>query len=539
MPHNSPILLVDDRPQDVLTVRGLLADRGYDIVTAASGAEALKQVLERQFALILLDVRLPDMNGFEVASIIKGRERSRDTPIVFLTAAGTDPRFIYRAYSVGAVDYLHKPIDRDLLRAKVAVFVELFRKDLRIARQAEELRVADRRERALELGELRLASERRYRNLAEAIPQIVWTAGPDGGADYFNRRWFEYTGLDGPASVGWGWLNAVDAEDRERHAEAWREALGHADVYQAECRLLGRDGRPRWHLCRVVRELDATGAVTSWLGTYTDCDDLKHAHEQSEAARRLAQLAIQARDDFLSIASHELRTPLTALQLNLQNLERVAPTAPRDKMAAALRQTQRLTRLVDNLLDLSRITSGHLQLELEQLDLALVTREVVERMRDEAARAGCAVELSLHASEGRWDRLRLEQVVTNLVSNAIRYGAGKPIRVAVDEGGDDGGAGGSARLVVQDHGIGIEAKDLPRVFQRFERLAPQRHQGGLGMGLYIVREIVAAHGGGVTVESHPGAGSTFTTVLPREAAQPPRDQRIRPPGARRATMDGC
>src|SRR5262245_61795955 len=220
------ILLVDDRVEDLTAMESILARPDYTIVMAASGPESLRLLLDRDFAVILLDVRMPTMDGYELAALIKKRERTQHTPIIFLTAAGAEELSqIYRGYKVGAVDYLAKPVDPDVVSAKVGIFVDLFRKDLRLKRQAEALREAERRERELQIAELRLSAERRYRNLAEAIPTIVWTALPDGSLEYCNRCWLDYTGLDTDTSRGNGWLAVIHDSDRPRYEKAWREAI--------------------------------------------------------------------------------------------------------------------------------------------------------------------------------------------------------------------------------------------------------------------------------------------------------------------------
>jgi PAS domain S-box-containing protein len=234
---------------------------------------------------------------------------------------------------------------------------------------------------------------------------------------------------------------------------------------------------------------------------------------------REAQRAIRARDEFLSIASHELRTPLTPLQLQVQSLRRmlsrpagVAPEALAAKVEVAERQVERLGALVSNLLDISRITARRLGLELEQVDLTEVVREVALRSSEQLRRAGCELALDAEAPlVGRWDRLRLEQVVTNLLHNAMKYGAGKPIALTVSAEGDQ------ARLVVRDQGIGIAPKDQRRIFLRFERAVSERHYGGFGLGLWISRQIVEAMGGTIGVQSALGRGATFTVRLPRGA----------------------
>jgi signal transduction histidine kinase len=254
--------------------------------------------------------------------------------------------------------------------------------------------------------------------------------------------------------------------------------------------------------------------------------DLEDAHHgMSNLLRELAE-AVQARDALISIASHELRTPLSALQLQVDLIARTvdrganAGTAvERDPSSTTLasrlstvdRQVTRLTRLIDNLLDVSRITAGRLQLEYEDFDLSSAVREVLSRFEDEAKRAGCPLSIrSDEPTEGRWDRMRIEQIVTNLISNAIKYAAGKPIEVTVEAKGD------WARLTVKDHGIGIAESDQLRIFERFERVVSGRQAGGFGLGLWIVREIVQALGGTIRVESRLGEGTSFVVDLPRK-----------------------
>lgn len=495
------VLLVDDRSEDLLALSSVLARPEYHLVTARSGSEALKRLLERDFAVVLLDVMMPAMDGFELASLIKQRERTRLTPLIFLTAASSDVGKIYRGYSVGAVDYLPKPVDPDVVRAKVAIFVEMFRKDRQLRRQALALQEAERRERELQIMELKLNAERRYMNLAEAIPQIVFTADPNGEITYANRRWVEYTGIESSAMKGKSWLHGIHEEDQPSARRAWEAAVRDGEVFEAEFRLRrARDGAFRWHLCRAVPERDDDGKILAWLGTATDFQELKQA--------------IRARDEFLSIASHELRTPLTALKLRVQGMlhRKDLDDRLRTKLDSVSRQTERLERLIESLLDVSRITTGHLEIEPEEIDLGSVVEEVIERHREEALQSGSRIEVDLASPvRGVWDRMRMEQVLTNLISNAVKYGDGKPVSVTLRT------ENGRAELSVSDCGIGIDAADCARIFEQFERAAARRNYGGLGMGLYITRQIVIAHGGSVQVESRLGEGSTFRVSLPHSS----------------------
>jgi PAS domain S-box-containing protein len=634
------VLVVDDHAENRAALKAILPPSEYRIVEASSGPEALRRLLDEDFAALLIDVLMPGMDGLELAHAIRARPRSAVSPILFLTAQTPDLDLIRRGYEAGAVDYLVKPLVPEVVRAKAAVFAELFRQRRRIEEQGRLLVEAERKESDLRLVELRLASERRYRSLAEAIPQIVWTAHPDGVVDYVNQRWFEYTGISTGVIEG-SWDVALHPDDLSRSRQAWREALRSGERVQMECRLRqGGTGLYRWHLCRAVPERSASGQIVSWLGTFTDIEDQKRAqlvlaefkgmldavldavfifdpqdwrflylnhgavmllgyseeellrmrpldflaeHDVSgfrevlapllEGARtattletqvrrwdgrivpvevslqfipidggrivsiarditerRHAQLerellyreatdAVRARDEFLSIASHELRTPLSTLQLQVQSFLRVlrrdsatvpGPEQTRGKLEIVARQIERLSRLVGELMDVSRINAGRLQLQFEETDLVAVAHETAGRLQEEAARKQTTIEVSAEGElVGTWDRMRLEQIVTNLLTNAMKFGEGKPIELTVAD------VGPSARLTVRDHGIGIAPEDAERIFRRYEQAVTARVYGGLGLGLYIVRQIVEAHGGTIRVESQPGAGSSFIVELPR------------------------
>lgn len=241
-------------------------------------------------------------------------------------------------------------------------------------------------------------------------------------------------------------------------------------------------------------------------------------HVDNAILFRQAQLAIRRRDDFLSVASHELRTPLTTLQLHVTSLlravqlgqqDKLSPPRLLDRLRRADAQLDRLCGLINDLLDVSRISMGRLELDLTSMDLCELAAEVAARFQEQAARAGTVIELRLEEPvRGTWDRNRMDQVLTNLVSNAIKYGAGKPIELMVSLVQDH------ALVRVRDQGIGIAASDLTRIFEKFERATSARRISGIGLGLWIAREIVEAHGGQISVSSAPSEGSTFEVLLP-------------------------
>jgi PAS domain S-box-containing protein len=266
-------------------------------------------------------------------------------------------------------------------------------------------------------------------------------------------------------------------------------------------------------------------------------EDLAHRAAQAIENARLygeAQAAVAARDEFLSIASHELRTPLTALRLALENMRRVStreaierlpPQYVERVLVTAERQGQRLEKLVAALLDVSRIHMGRLELDVEEVELGATVHDAMGAIEDEAAQSGSRIEVRGDPVRGYWDRLRVSQVVTNLLSNAVKYGAGKPVEVEFGPRDD------RAWLLVRDHGIGIDPADQPQIFERFERAVSSRNYGGLGLGLYIVKRIVEAHGGTILVDSHPGEGASFQVELPLRPVVAVRglDERDGPP----------
>ncbi|MFL5277832.1 MAG: ATP-binding protein, partial [Myxococcales bacterium] len=269
-----------------------------------------------------------------------------------------------------------------------------------------------------------------------------------------------------------------------------------------------KDGTRFWANAILTAVRDPNGELRGFAKVVRDLTERRKADE--ERLRLIqAQEAVRLRDEFLSIAAHELRTPLTALLLQLQSLEKA--TTYREGFAAApLRSARRLAGLVEMLLDVSRIATGRLELAKEEVDLVQLARDAIDRYSDEAKRVGSFISLEGAAVvRGRWDAMRLEQVFANLLGNALKYAAGSKVTIRV------AASDGEVKVEVADRGPGIAAEDAARVFGRFERAAPARHYGGLGLGLYIARQVVEAHGGTIEVRETPGGGATFSVILPR------------------------
>jgi PAS domain S-box-containing protein len=274
-PRQCNILLVDDRPENLLALEAILEPLGRNLVSVTSGEDALKALLRDDFAVILLDVQMPLMDGFETAALIKERPRSSHIPIIFLTAISKDASHVFQGYEAGAVDYVLKPFDAQVLVSKVAVFVELWEKRKQVEEQAELLRQK-------ELAELARISEERYRFLAESIPQHVWTALPDGSLDYVNQRVLEYFGLDEDSLLEWSWTNVIHPDDLPECLARWQHSIETGEPYDVQFRLRAADGSYRWHLARAVAFRNEDGSIAKWFGTSTEFEELRRIQDARE-----------------------------------------------------------------------------------------------------------------------------------------------------------------------------------------------------------------------------------------------------------------
>jgi PAS domain S-box-containing protein len=359
-------------------------------------------------------------------------------------------------------------------------------------------------------------TESRFKNMADAAPVLLWMSGTDSLCTFFNQSWLDFTGRTLEQEWGVGWAEGVHPEDFQRCMDEYVAAFSARRVLEIEYRLRRADGEYRWILDRGTPRYTPDGAFAGFIGSCIDITDRKILEGQ-------LRKAVRDRDDFLSIASHELRTPLTSLQLQLESLMRTVEDRPEEGLAsgrlqkraqAACAQSHRLANLVEELLDVSRIANGKLRLTPSQVELATVVADVTDRLAGSIAAAQCMLETYVEPGvAGWWDRARIEQVITNLLSNAIKYAPGKPIAI---RGHSEGGL---AVVAVSDEGIGIASVDQARIFDRFERAVPTRNYGGFGLGLWIAREILDAHGGSIAVESEPGKGATFTVRLPLERSR--------------------
>ena len=384
------LLIVDDLPENLLALEALIKREDRLVYKALSADEALSLLLQHEFAMAILDVQMPGMNGFELAEMMRGTAKTKNIPIVFVSAAGREMNYAFKGYESGAVDFLHKPLDIHAVKSKVNVFVELYRQSKAMKQQVEALEQS-RREQETLLAQLQLT--------------------------------------------------------------------------------------------------------------------------QVELER-----AVRMRDDFMSIVSHEVRTPLNGLILETQlrkmhlardnaaafTLEKMHAMVDRDE-----RQIQSLIRLIEDMLDVSRIRTGKLSIRPAEFDLARTVGQLLENFTAQISAAQSSVSFTAQKTVvGQWDEFRIEQVISNLLTNALRYGAKKPIDVSVYIDGDQ------AVVDVRDQGIGISQENQQRVFQQFERVSASQVAAGLGLGLFISEQIVAAHSGTISVQSELGEGALFRVCLP-------------------------
>lgn len=367
-------------------------------------------------------------------------------------------------------------------------------------------------------------SEERYRYLAEAIPQLVWTTNANGECDYFNQNWCEYTGLTLEQSLGSGWLAALHPDDIQNADEVWSNAVKNSTIYNNEYRFKrASDGSYRWQLARGLPLKDEQGIVVKWFGTCTDIHEQKqileeraHLLELEQVARAKAETANRIKDEFLAVLSHELRTPLNAILgwSKLLQLGRLNQAKTSEALATIERNANLQVQLIEDLLDISRILQGKLTLDITKINLESTILSALQTMRlaAEAKLIEVSTVFEPLMGEVMGDSTRLQQVVWNLLSNAVKFTPkGGKVEVRLEQ------ADGYAQIIVSDTGKGISADFLPFVFDYFRQAdsTSTRNFGGLGLGLAIVRNIIEIHGGIVKADSHgENKGATFTVSLP-------------------------
>ena len=547
------ILVVDDRPDKLIVVQAILEELGQNIYTAGSGEEALRHVLARDFALILLDVNMPGLDGLETAALIRSRKRSAHIPIIFITADYADELRTSRGYSLGAVDYITSPIVPDVLRAKVRVFVDLFLLAEQSKQQAQQ-RIALAEEKAAR--EAAEEASRRLAFLAEAastlaasldvaaatreLAKLVVPQLADVSVLALREEGREHT------EIAWGDAAAPDGVALQPLAEAlpaWLAATlerctqaSRTEIVSAPVAVLTAEAEARTPLAHVTEAfcvpLTARGRTLGVLalglqgaGRRFDSDALSTATDlASRAAISLDNALLyrkiheedRRKNEFLAMLAHELRNPLAPISnaVHLLNVQEHDPNRLKWARDVIGRQLKQLVRLVDDLLDVSRITRGKIDLKLETLDAATVIAAAVETGRPNVDQQGHSLSILLPPEpiRMRGDFARVSQILANLVNNAAKYTPrGGRISISAEREEDE------VVFRVRDSGVGIPAEFLATIFEPFTQVdrTLDRSQGGLGIGLTLVRSLVEMQGG--TVRAQSGGrdqGSEFDVRFP-------------------------
>ena len=544
--ETASILIVDDRPEKLLALEAVLEELDQEVVRAYSGRDALRQVRQREFAVILLDVNMPGMDGFETASMIRQRRSCQDVPIIFITAFG-DEMHASRGYSLGAVDYILTPVVPDVLRTKVAVFVDLFRKNQQVRRQAHW-----QARRAQQLQKLAAASVAIHGagSIREMLETVTHTARDVVGSHQsitlfngqvhpgmrvrdveavtsFSEKYAEWSDRPFPVNLISSTHVARSAsstrlteEQLHQHPD-WR-TVQHAPIPPIRGGILtapltGRDGR-NFGLIYLSDRLDGDfteddEAVLVQLAQMGSIAIENTVYSQEREANRL-------KEEFLATLSHELRTPLNAIMGWTQLLRMNGYKGNIERgMEVIDRNVKAQTKLVEDLLDVSRISTGKLRLNVRPIPLGPIVHAAIDAVQPTIDAKN--LQLQRHLDDAGdllvpGDADRLQQVVWNLLSNAVKFTPnGGTVEVRLEQGDDQ------VHLHVADSGQGIDARFLPYVFDRFRQSdsSSTRTYGGLGIGLTIVRHVVELHGGSVRADSDGvGQGSTFSISLPRQSA---------------------
>lgn len=506
------ILLVDDHPENLLALEAVLDSLDQTLVKAYSGEQALKCLLKQDFALILLDVQMPGMDGFETAALIREREKTQSTPIIFLTAFSKNEAHVFKGYSLGAVDYLLKPFDPEILKSKVTVFVDLFKKTELLKRQAVQLEAIN-----TELRE----SEERLQDFLDNANDLIQIISPSGGYFYVNCTWRETLGYGEEEIENLSYFDIIHPDSRSQMEQAIKSLQTEKASCRVETTFVSKDGKEiplEGNLnCRFENGMPkAIRCIFRDITEQKKTEELRAQIIHEQVARQEYEAMNQMKDEFIATLSHELRTPLNVILGWTQLLPTRQLSEERIQIAheAIDRNAKLLAQLTEDLVDTSNIVRGKFRLKIGTVKLPAVIEAAIKAVSPTAEAKDIHFESSVDPSVEpiSGDSKRLQQVVWNLLSNAIKF-TPKGGRVMVQLEKIDS----YAHIKVTDTGQGIKPEFLPYIFDRFRQGdgSLTRSHGGLGLGLAIIRHIVELHDGTIEAESPgEGQGATFIVKLP-------------------------
>lgn len=517
------ILIVDDIDANLIALKKTLEVHGLNVEVANSGEEALKKILKTDYSLIILDVQMPGMDGFEVAEILAQSNRTKDIPVLFLSAISKEKKYISRGYASGAVDYITKPVDPDLLILKVKSFLKISEQQRDLKRIQEMLSTEIEIRKA---AQDKLSSEmQQLQFVLESLPQMAFVLCNEGTIEYVNQQWFDYSNdkMTFPKRH----------PDDEKIWDKWKASLKKGKQFTSEIRLQELKSSNFCYFMMKVAPIQSAGIITKWVGTFTDIHQQKTANEQLESLvqERTKELILKNEDlefsntelqQFAWVVSHDLKEPIRKIEMIVKMvkdrfIEKDSPAV--DYIDRAENSARRMRLLIDDLLVYSRLSAA---VSLEETDLNMVMKEVLDDLDSEVHPKQPTITISkLPIIPGIPSQLR--QVFQNLIGNALKFTKpGIPPIISVtwtqiaDKSIDspEDQKGKFCKIIVKDNGIGFDESLLHKIFIIFQSLNNRKLYEGTGIGLAIAKKIIEKHNGIITAKSKVDEGASFIVILP-------------------------
>jgi signal transduction histidine kinase len=519
------ILIVDDKHENIFALKTVLEVNGFGVDTALSGEEALKKVLKNSYALIILDVQMPVMDGFEVAEAISGYKKAQHTPIIFLSAVNTHKKFITKGYTSGAIDYITKPVDPEILMLKVKTFYRLYEQTnaLSQAKITLQKEIETRKEAELALSK----TVKELHSILEAIPQIAFTAAANGEIEYVNEHWYTYS--ISKNSFPETSANTLDIQN------FWNNSILNGKEIELEVLIKKVSGDEyRYHLLRAIPVVAET-KIVKWVGTFTDIHHQKMLNEVLEQkvadrTRSLQQSNKQLEESnhdlqqFASVASHDLKEPLRKIQV-FSNIIREKQMLDKQSnlvnyLDKVILSSERMSKLITDLLDYSRLSEAGL---FQEADMHVILNEILSDLELTISEKNAVVNIKNQLPKAEVIPGLIRQLFQNIISNALKFskpGQAPVITVTCEKikkevtGEVTNDPGEYCRIEIADNGIGFNEKYLSKIFTIFQRLNPRDQYDGTGIGLAIAKKIIDKHNGHLTATSRENEGATFVITLP-------------------------